>query len=90
LLVDGFKLQGKAPKWEEFLKENPKFRVVELPGDFTRPKAVRLMLGLDVQNLWMPTEEPKEWLLGKELHAYRTKLGWVFGGPFLGIRSISL
>jgi hypothetical protein len=88
-LVSGFKLQGKAPKWDEFLMKNPKFQAVELPGDLTRAKVVGLMLGLDVQNLWMPTEAPKKWLLGKQLHAYQTKLGWVCGGPILGMTRIS-
>jgi hypothetical protein len=88
-VVKKFELEGREPNWAEFQDQNPDFQTFDLAFNYASRNPVKILLGADVQDLWMPTERRKKWIQARRLLGYQTKLGLAVSGPFLGIHRIS-
>ncbi len=88
-MVEEFRLSGENPNWEKLKLRHTQFEGKNFGVQFGDKNPVKLLLGLDQQELWMPTELREKWLRAKHLIAYQSKLGWVAGGSFLGIQEFS-
>jgi hypothetical protein len=88
-VVKKFELEGREPNWADFGDQNPDFKTIDLAFNYASPNPVKILLGADVQDLWMPTETRKKWIRARRLLGYQTKLGLAVSGPFLGIRRMS-
>jgi hypothetical protein len=82
-IADEFQYKGPEFLWTEFKNKNPKFQRVELDLDHSSLNSIELVLGSQVQDLWMPTKRRKEWICANRAVAYQTKLGWAIGGSLL-------
>jgi hypothetical protein len=87
--MKNFELEGREPNWAEFQDQNPDFKSFDLAFNYASPNSIKILLGADVQHLWMPIERREKWIRARRLLGYQTKLGLAVGGSFLGIRSMS-
>jgi hypothetical protein len=77
------RLSGPELKWSEFVKKNPEFHHVEV--DDVRFEDVRLIIGAQMENVFLPLEEKGSRITKNGITAYKTEMGWTIGGAMEGL-----
>jgi hypothetical protein len=87
LTYRAMKIAGSEFNWNEFKTAHPKFKRVDVDDvSFDR---VKILLGADLEELWLPLEGSRRWIREAGVLAYRTKLGWTIGGKQITADSTS-
>jgi hypothetical protein len=89
IIATRLEFEGPEFQWEEFKIENPKFQRVQLDLQSLSLNNVELVLGSQVQDLWMPIHRRNQWIRKKRALAYNTKLGWAIGGSLLRTNKVA-